>query len=264
MAALIAKGGIPAPVLDYCYNMLVGAAPDAIIFTNGDNDTYGCHALQAARGLRPDVHVLNLSLLNQPEIETTLFARFGDRSPLSADERAHLRDEFMTNYVHDHKLYSTRVVEALAGKLAAGEWKGPVYLALTVAPSVVESCPLPRRLEGMLWRLVAEDGEAGDAGTDVVRTHELFTGPYRLDSATDLAFPWARNRSVGSLMDNYHSVLFRLATAAGEAGDVPVMRYAFRNGLTVAAFHGKQDMVAAVVEYWRELDPDNPEIDRWR
>jgi hypothetical protein len=98
ISLLLRKGGIPSPVLDYCYNMLVGAEQNAIIFTNGDNDTYGCRALQVTYGLRLDVHVLNLSLISQPEIEAEVFRRFGDRTPLSAAERAALRSDFQANF----------------------------------------------------------------------------------------------------------------------------------------------------------------------
>nr|MEE4269751.1 DUF2723 domain-containing protein [Candidatus Krumholzibacteria bacterium] len=51
---------------EYAWNILAGLDDNAIIFTNGDNDTFPIWYLQAVEHFRRDVTVVNLSLINLP------------------------------------------------------------------------------------------------------------------------------------------------------------------------------------------------------
>jgi hypothetical protein len=49
-------------LINYNYNVLMSTEENAILFTNGDNDTYPIWMLQKALGIREDVTVLNISI----------------------------------------------------------------------------------------------------------------------------------------------------------------------------------------------------------
>ncbi len=53
-------------IMEYNKNIMASCQPNAILFTNGDNDTFPMWFLQIIVGYRTDITVINLSLLNVP------------------------------------------------------------------------------------------------------------------------------------------------------------------------------------------------------
>ena len=58
------EGGFYPGLMEYNKNIMASCEPDAILFTNGDNDTYPMWFLQLVEGYRKDITVVNLNLLN--------------------------------------------------------------------------------------------------------------------------------------------------------------------------------------------------------
>ncbi|MFH1313947.1 MAG: tetratricopeptide repeat protein [Candidatus Eisenbacteria bacterium] len=83
---MIDSGFLSAPVLAYNRWQLEHLPPNAIFLTNGDMDTYPSVALQEKEGLRQDVVVANLSLLNVAPYVARTAKKYGVPLPVGPDQ----------------------------------------------------------------------------------------------------------------------------------------------------------------------------------
>jgi hypothetical protein len=111
-------------LVNYNYNVLMSTEENAILFTNGDNDTYPIWMLQEAQGIREDVTLLNQSII---------------RASNEYLERK-LKEKNIT--IDFSKLPPSRdkeFVTELCSLLAAESPDTPIYFALTVYDRHIES-----------------------------------------------------------------------------------------------------------------------------
>lgn len=106
---------LPRSVLNFQYNVLMSLEENAILVTAGDMDTYPVWMLQQVKGIRPDVTVLNTSLMSDPDYRRMMMAQL----KLEGDTDAATGAEFWKSVV-DH-----------------GPSR-PLYFALTVPPEYIE------------------------------------------------------------------------------------------------------------------------------
>lgn len=71
------SGTYSANLLNYAYNEMVGLEPHAIIFTNGDVDTYSKLILQGGKGLFTDVQVVCSPMLHFTRYRETICRQLG-------------------------------------------------------------------------------------------------------------------------------------------------------------------------------------------
>lgn len=181
---------------DYSYNILQTCQPNGIIFTNGDNDTFPLWYLQEVEGIRKDVTVANLSLLNTEWYIRQLKESRppGERFVNFTDAQIQGRERIGTNPATGEPLFlqvslwkDTPVsIPALndpenpEGKITwqlkptfgqgirvqdlmiihivnESKWKYPVYFAVTVSPRNRIGLDKYLQMEGLAFRLRSHD-----------------------------------------------------------------------------------------------------------
>ena len=266
LRAMLSKGAFPAVLMDYAYNMLATTEPDAILFTNGDNDTYPVLALQLVHGVRQDVLVVNIASLNSRLYAERMLAV---KAPiLTADWIATQRRGPEPNAF----VVVTELLNEVAAKVASGSWTKPVYCAVTIP---LHSLPkkLTQRMvqEGLLYRVRRTPPPApldGPRPHDVVRTDSLLSHVYRLESTLDFGHDWLRS-GVTSIVLNYAGAFIRAGSHYADSGDAEAAARMMRGAVRILDFQAalrpseKPEQLLQVLEAWKKADPRNPEIDAW-
>jgi tetratricopeptide (TPR) repeat protein len=246
LRAVLDAGRMPEPLLDFGYNMLVGLEPNAILLTNGDNDTYPLVALQSCRGVREDVAVVNLSMLNLPWYRRDL---------------TRLRPPVPVPLLDQSPSSATEGPAALAGlieNLGDGRGQRPLYVACSVS---LDGHSIPRRLslEGLVYRV--RPGEGFEVDTQ--RVARNLATVYRLESATSPSLDWKAWSSVGTMMRNYVAADLQLATAYHKAGNLAGVARSMNRALSLCERHGPE-YVDELIGMWAGWDPKSRELARWR
>jgi tetratricopeptide (TPR) repeat protein len=147
---------------DYAYNMLVPLEKDAVVFTNGDNDTFPLWYLQEVEKVRPDVRVVNLSLLNTPWYITQLRDQV-PKVPISfTDTQLAVIQPYLDEKTNAPVWVNRQAFDDI---VKTNQWRKPLYIAVTVP----EQMGLEKQLtfEGLVFRI---QSKPDPVGLDVARS----------------------------------------------------------------------------------------------
>ena len=176
---------------DMSYNMLQSCEPHGIIFTNGDNDTFPLWYLQEVEGMRKDVTVANLSLLNTPwyirqlrdsrpkgegfinltddqilgltsgltpwKTQKIQIAVEGDPQNVDGYIEWVLKPTFANQALKVQDMMILRIIND-------AKWKYPIYFAVTVSPTNKIGLEKYLDMEGLTFRLRSHKVDAINPG----------------------------------------------------------------------------------------------------
>jgi len=237
---------------DYAYNMLIGCEENSVLFTNGDNDTFPLWFLQEVEGIRKDVRVVNLSLLNTGwyikqlrDREPKIDIRFDDTlidsvltdtqlvdlyrrlwEPKIPPEFKNIGLDIEVKTLEGHDLL--RVQDIMVIKILGwNEWEKPMHFAITIPASNRVGLDPFLSMVGMTMKVMPQRNDGFDA--EALR-HNLMH-EYRFRGLNDPEVH--KDENTTRLLGNYRACVLQLALHYKDQGDseemVKLMRWAEEN-----------------------------------
>ena len=258
-------GGFDEQVLEMSRNLLISCPPNAILLTNGDMDTFGLLFLQLMRNTRPDVKVLNLSLMN-----TRNFIKYAKQigAPISfSDEEI---DELRAYRILEGDIFRPQdivlknIVDNARGD--SEDYIPPICFSITVSPENKLEYAKYNMLRGMVYELTTEEQEQG--AVNVPETKELVFKQMKFVTVPErTGLPL--NKMMDKLNMNYISVFIYLADAQMTIGDTvgasntmsfatSVMPWDFRLALFSADIAVKTGDTTGVKRIFEDLLKNDP------
>ena len=237
---------------DYAYNLLQSCEENSILYTNGDNDTFPLWFLQEVEGIRKDVRVVNLSLLNTGwyikqlrDREPKIDIRFDDTlidsvltdtqlvdlyrrlwEPKIPPEFKNIGLDIEVKTLEGHDLL--RVQDIMVIKILGwNEWKKPMHFAITIPASNRVGLDPFLSMVGMTMKVMPQRNDGSDP--EALR-HNLMH-EYRFRGLNDPEVH--KDENTTRLLGNYRACVLQLALHYKDQGDsdemVKLMRWAEKN-----------------------------------
>jgi len=159
---------------DYGWNMLVSLPKNAILFTNGDNDTFPLWYLQGVEKFRTDVRVVNLSLINVPwyikqlrDVPPKCPIAWNDAQIDGVEPIEHkgVRTTLTPKILPDKSILWVRDM-AVWHIIEQNRWRRPIYFAVTIPPEYISDYNPYFSMEGLVYRLTRTKSKDGRVKVD--------------------------------------------------------------------------------------------------
>jgi tetratricopeptide (TPR) repeat protein len=187
---------------DYAYNLLMTCEKDGVLITNGDNDTFPLWALQEAYGIRRDVRIVNLSLLNtnwygkqMKNLEPKVPISFSDAqidglthelNPFTEPTQYTMRGAGISVVIPGRKSQEAlRVQDNLVLNIIdSNKWKKPIYFAVTVSDDNFMGLDPYLQMQGLAYRILPQPVPQ-DKRVDIEKTQYFLDKVYRFRGLGD-------------------------------------------------------------------------------
>ncbi|MFC1480828.1 protein O-mannosyl-transferase family [Candidatus Neomarinimicrobiota bacterium] len=215
---------------DYSYNLLNSCDQDGILFTNGDNDTFPLWYLQEVEGIRKDVKIVNLSLLNTDwyieqlrDNEPRLPLNLSDESirqmrpiPWEAKEltldvstpeypaailKWTLRPTFGGRYLRTQDRMIVQLIKDI-------KWERPIYFAVTVAPTNRIGLEKYMEMQGLVHQVMPHTVSP----INMAKLHHNLLENYRYRNLGDESVHF--NNNISRLLQNLRASFLQLSVDA--------------------------------------------------
>jgi hypothetical protein len=204
-------------LLYYNYNVIIGLKPNAIVLTNGDNDTYPIWQLQA-QGIRTDITVLNVYLLKIDSYRDKIFKELGIAKWNMKEKGLDTSDPAIA------ERFNSKIIQ----HIAANSKQSPVYIALTCNEEFIK--PIEDKL--YLTGLVYEYSEKNIDNIAVLKKN--IEQLYALDYIDKLFFKDISIYYTKQTQANYIVPMIKLYDHYKESGDTQKMYWIKNKILAVA------------------------------
>jgi tetratricopeptide (TPR) repeat protein len=232
------EGGFYPAIMEYNKNIMASCEKNAILFTNGDNDTYPMWFLQLLEKYRTDITVVNLSLLNIPWYIKQLKNSypFGENnltltmSDTDIDNlKPKLWEEKMVRIpVKDDPLNKGKKIEwivkptiddkairvqdlMLIEILKSNDWRRPIYFSTTVYKQNMIGLDSYLNLEGLVYKLSSHKTK-----TSTERLYKNLSAVYTYNGVHDKHLGYVDEMI--SIYQNYRHSFITLSSLYDEAG----------------------------------------------
>ncbi len=215
---------------DYSYNLLNSCDQDGILFTNGDNDTFPLWYMQEVEGIRKDVKIVNLSLLNTgwyieqlrdnvPRLPLKLTDEAIDgMRPIPWEAREitmdlstaeypdaiikwTLKPTFGGRYLRTQDRMIVQLIKDIA-------WERPIYFAVTVAPANRIGLERYMEMQGLVHQVMPYTV----APVNMAKLHESLLTKYRYRNLDDESVYY--NNNINRLLQNIRASFLQLSVDA--------------------------------------------------